>query len=199
MKTIGLTGGIATGKSTVAAYLEQLQIPTIDADWLAREAVSPGSAGLQSLVDRYGQALLESDGTLNRGRLAQLIFSSAQDKQQVEAIIHPYVRHRLEAERNRLSPHAPVLAMVIPLLFEAKMTDLVSQIWVVSCTADQQLERLMCRNALTQAAAEARIQSQMPLVQKCALAHVVLNNAGSLEELHAQVDRALLDFSSSRA
>jgi dephospho-CoA kinase len=199
VETIGLTGGIATGKSTVAAYLQQLQIPLVDADLLAREAVLPGSVGLRSLVERYGQELLEADGTLNRGKLAQLIFSSPQDRQQVEAIIHPFVRHRLAAERDRLSPHVLVMVMVVPLLFEAKMTDLVSRIWVVSCTANQQLNRLMHRNALTQAEAEARIHSQMPLAQKCALADVVLNNASSLEELHAQVDQALRNVHGSLA
>ena len=197
MKTIGLTGGIAAGKSTVAGYLEQLEIPTIDADWLARQAVLPGSAGLQSLVQRYGAALLRTDGTLNRGRLAQIIFSSPQERQQVEAIIHPYVRHRLAAEQDRLSPITPVMVMVVPLLFEAEMTDLVWQIWVVSCTAAQQLERLIGRDGLTPAEAEARIQSQMPLAQKCALADVVLDNSNSLERLQVQIDRALWALNSS--
>jgi dephospho-CoA kinase len=188
LRTIGLTGGIATGKTTVSDYLSH-RVPILDADVLAREAVFPGSKGLQALVKRYGPELLHSNGTLNRQKLAQIIFQDINEKRWVESIIHPYVRQHLELRRSQET--ASTLVMVIPLLFEAQMTDLVSEIWVVSCTPGQQLARLIHRNGLSPIEAQVRIDSQMPLDQKCAQADVVLENQGSLEDLYCQVDQAL--------
>jgi dephospho-CoA kinase len=192
VRTIGLTGSIATGKSTVADYLAHAHsLYIVDADELAREAVLPRADGLIALADRYGPGILLADGTLDRPQLAQLIFQDAAERIWVEGLIHPFVRRRLEAERDRIQSCASTVVMVIPLLFEARMTDLVSEIWVVSCTAEQQLSRLMSRSGLTRGEAQARIESQMPLMQKCALADVVLDNSTSLESLHDQTDRAL--------
>jgi dephospho-CoA kinase len=188
LRTIGLTGGIATGKTTVSDYLSH-RVSIIDADVLAREAVLPGSEGLSALVGRYGPELLCSDNTLNRKKLARIIFQDADEKQWVESIIHPYIRQQLVL--RQLQETASTLVMVIPLLFEARMTDLVSEVWVVSCTPEQQLARLMRRNGLTQKEAQARIESQMPLAQKCAQADVVIKNQGSIEDLYSQVDQAL--------
>jgi dephospho-CoA kinase len=190
LRIIGLTGGIATGKTTVSDYLAR-HVQIIDADILAREAVLPGSEGLSALVERYGPDLLWSNGTLNREKLARIIFHNTQEKQWVESIIHPYVRHRLTLARRQSQETGSTLAMVVPLLFEAQMTDLVSEIWVVSCPPDQQLARLIRRNGLTQVEAQARIDSQMPLIQKCAQADVILDNSDSLEALYLQIDRAL--------
>jgi dephospho-CoA kinase len=188
LRTIGLTGGIATGKTTVSEYLSR-RVRVLDADILAREAVLPGSEGLSALARRYGPELLCSNGTLNREKLARIIFQDADEKRWVESIIHPHVRQQLALRQSQET--GSTLVMVIPLLFEARMTDLVSEIWVVSCTPEQQLARLMRRNGLTQAEAQARIESQMPLDQKCAQADVVLKNEGSLEDLYRQVDQAL--------
>jgi dephospho-CoA kinase len=188
LRTIGLTGGIATGKTTVSDYLSH-RVQVLDADVLAREAVLPGSEGLQTLVRRYGPELLYGNGTLNREKLAQIIFQNVNEKRWVESIIHPYVRQHLELRQSQET--ASTLVMVIPLLFEARMTSLVSEVWVVSCTPEQQLTRLMRRNGLTQPEAQARIDSQMPLAQKCAQADVVLENQGSLEDLYSQVDQAI--------
>jgi dephospho-CoA kinase len=188
LRTIGLTGGIATGKTTVSNYLSH-RVQVLDADVLAREAVLPGSDRLQTLVRRYGPELLCRDGILNREKLAQIIFQDANEKRWVESIIHPYVRRHLVLRQSQET--ASTLVMVIPLLFEAQMTDLVSEIWVVSCTPEQQLARLIRRSGLTQKEAQARIDSQMPLAQKCAQADVVLENQGSLEALYCQVDQAL--------
>jgi dephospho-CoA kinase len=196
LRTIGLTGGIATGKTTVSDYLSR-RVSVLDADVLAREAVLPGSKGLQALAQRYGPELLHSNGTLNREKLARIIFQDAKEKQWVESIIHPYVRQRLELGQSQAqsqetgSTLPSTLVMVIPLLIEARMTDLVSEIWVVSCTPEQQLARLIRRSGLTPAEAQSRIDSQMPLPQKCAQANVVLENNDSLEALYLQIDRAL--------
>ena len=189
LRTIGLTGGIATGKTVVSDYLSH-RVPILDADVLAREAVLPGSEGLKALVRRYGPELLSSDGMLNRQKLAQVIFQDMNEKRWVESIIHPYVRKHLELRQSQET--ASTLVLVVPLLFEARMTDLVSEIWVVSCTLEQQLARLMRRNGLTHKEAQARIDSQMPLDQKCAQADVILENRGSLEDLYYQVDQALI-------
>jgi dephospho-CoA kinase len=188
VRIIGLTGGIATGKTTVSNYLAQ-RVQVIDADVLAREAVRPDSKILLALVKRYGSQLLDGSGTLNRAKLAEIIFQDESEKRWVESMIHPYVRQRLASSKAQGT--ASTLVMVIPLLFEAHMTDLVSEIWVVFCPPDLQLARLIRRNNLTPLEAQARIDSQMPLAQKCAQADVVLNNQGNLEALYLQVDQAL--------
>jgi dephospho-CoA kinase len=192
-RVVGLTGGIATGKTTVSAYLvSHYGLTILDADLYAREAVSLGSQGLQSIVERYGPDILRLDHALDRSKLAQIIFQDAAEKQWIESLIHPYVRDRLSSSAQSLH-HQPLIVMDIPLLFEADMTDLVTEIWVVSCQPQQQLSRLMARNHLTQAAAQMRIDSQMPLREKCDRADIVLDNSGTLEALYAQADRAVRD------
>ena len=190
-RVIGLTGGIATGKTTVANYLaNQYQLPILDADHYAREAVQPGSQRLLQIYHRYGPDILQADATLNRRYLAQIIFQDEGERHWIEALIHPYVRDRLQAEQQALSS-VPILVMVIPLLFEVKMQDLVSETWVVVCSYHQQCQRLMQRDQLTLAEAEARINAQMPLSLKQAQATVVLENGGDWLTLHQQLDHAL--------
>ncbi|MBD2576502.1 dephospho-CoA kinase [Oscillatoria sp. FACHB-1406] len=187
---IGLTGGIATGKTTVTRYLaQQYGLPILDADIYAREAVAPGSSALAAIVRRYGSGMLKEDGSLNRAELGNILFADEAEKGWIEAQIHPFVRDRFVAELARLAPKIAVLA--IPLLFESQMTDFVNTIWVVACTAEQQLERLMNRDRLNLEQAIARIESQMPLAEKIAAADVVLENSGSLEALWEQIDRAI--------
>jgi dephospho-CoA kinase len=191
LRVIGLSGGIGTGKTTVANYLaSHYGLTILDADRYARDAVAPDSQGLRAIVERYGPAMLRADHTLDRPRLAEIVFQNAIEKRWLEGLIHPFVRDRLMATAQSLR-HQSTIVMDIPLLFEASMTDLVSEIWVVYCRPEQQLSRLMARNHLTQQAAQQRIESQMPLAQKCDRADVVLDNSGSLEALYAQVDRAL--------
>jgi len=190
-RIIGLTGGIATGKSTVSRYLQDAhQIPVLDADVYARQAVEVGSPVLGAIVARYGAAMLEADGSLNRGRLGEVVFNDAQEKAWLEQQIHPVVRQCFQAAMANLAT-VPIVAQAIPLLFEAGLTDQVTEIWVVACTIEQQRQRLMERNGLTVEQAEARIASQMPLAEKIALANVVLDNSGDLDTLFRQVDQAL--------
>lgn len=192
-RTIGLTGGIAMGKTLVSNYLaDHYHLPILDADIYAREAVAIGSPVLQQIVDRYDQ-ILQPDGSLDRAKLGEIIFNSPRERQWLEQQIHPFVRDRLQTEYHRYQmadPPQPVV-FVIPLLFEAEMTDLVDEIWVIYCPKAQQLNRLLQRDQLSQAQAEARIASQMPIEQKCAQADVVLNNASTIEALLNQVDRAI--------
>lgn len=188
-RRIGLTGGIATGKSTVSDYLAQRhQLPVLDADIFAREAVAVGSGILDTIAQRYGHAILQGDGTLNRPQLGQIIFGDAAEKAWVEAQIHPYVRDRF-AQELLLLPSTATVVLSIPLLFEAQLTATVTEIWVVHCDATQQRERLMARNNLSRAQAQQRIAAQLPLAQKCAAADVVLDNTGSRDRLYGQIDR----------
>ncbi|NJL48652.1 MAG: dephospho-CoA kinase [Leptolyngbyaceae cyanobacterium SM2_5_2] len=190
-RIIGLTGGIATGKSTVAQYLQERHgLPVLDADVYAREAVEPGSLALAAIVNRYGPALLHPDGSLNRPRLGEIVFNDSGEKVWLEQQIHPFVRQCFAtamADRQKI----PVVVQVIPLLFEANLTDQVTEIWVVACGPGQQRQRLMARNGLSLEQAEARIQNQMPLAEKIAQADRVLDNSTDLPSLFRQVDQAL--------
>lgn len=194
-RTIGLTGNIAMGKTMVSNYLaDRHGLTVLDADQYARQAVQPGSEILQRIIDRYSATILLPDGSLDRAKLGQIIFQDAQERQWLEAQIHPFVRSHMLQDRDRAlqaNPDAPVI-LVIPLLFEAGLTQLVTEIWVVTCPADQQLARLIQRNQLSPLEAEARIASQMPIGEKIAQADVVLDNSSTAEYLLAQVDRALL-------
>ena len=190
-RIIGLTGGIATGKSTVSDYLaDQYGLPVLDADHFAREAVEPGTTLLTAIAQRYGPTVVTPPGTLNRGELGRIIFHNAAEKSWVEQQIHPFVRQRFAEEMARLTA-APVVVQAIPLLFEADLTDQVTEIWVVACTAPAQLKRLVARDHLTPVAAQARIDNQWPLPDKIARADVVLDNNGALPQLYGQIDRAL--------
>lgn len=190
-RIIGLTGGIATGKSTVSRYLEDIhQIPVLDADVYARQAVDVGSPVLAAIVERYGEGMLNPDGSLNRGRLGEVVFHDPQEKGWLEQQIHPVVRQCFRDAMADLAD-APIVVQAIPLLFEAGLTDQVTEIWVVACTSDQQRQRLMDRNGLSLEQAEARIASQMPLAEKITLADVVLDNSGEVDALFRQVDEAL--------
>jgi len=189
-RLIGLTGSIGTGKTTVSNYLaNRYHLPVLDADIYAREAVQPGSPVLSKICDRYGLNVLLPDCTLNRKRLGEIVFNNSTERQWLEQQIHPYVRDRFQSELDTLV--APLVVLVVPLLFEAGMTDLVTEIWVVSCSPEQQLNRMMERDRLSLEQAQARLNSQLPIQDKIARADVVLDNSSTLETLLKQVDLAL--------
>lgn len=189
-RIIGLTGGISTGKTTASNYLATTyQLTVLDADIYAREAVKPNSSILQAILVRYGDRLILSDGNLNRSALAEIIFQDSQEKKWLESKIHPYVRDRFVEQLQQLDYKIVVLA--IPLLFEAKMMDLVTEIWVVYCDEQKQLERLQTRDNLTLEQAKTRIANQLPLAEKVAQADVVLDNNLNYADLFAQIDRAI--------
>lgn len=191
-RLIGLTGGISTGKSTVAKYLETTyKLPILDADIYAKEAVKVGTKAINAIAFRYGASILLPDGSLNRHQLGNIVFNDADERQWLEKQIHPYVRDAFGREIH--NSIAASIVIVVPLLFEAQMTDLVTEIWVVYCNPAQQLARLMQRESLTIEAAQARISSQMPLKEKCDRANLVLDNSSTLESLFKQVDAAMLN------
>ncbi|AFY93352.1 dephospho-CoA kinase [Chamaesiphon minutus] len=188
MRLIGITGGIGTGKSTVTNYLHsRYHLPILDADIYARAAVAVGSPILTAIGQRYGDDILRSDGTLDRPQLGEIIFNNPVERQWLESQIHPYVRHCFDREISRLQPDATAV-LAIPLLFEAKITDLVTEIWVVSCDLSTQIERVMQRDLIDKTAAIKRIESQMPLAEKMALADVNLDNSTNITDLERQID-----------
>lgn len=188
---IGITGGIATGKSTVTQYLEhRYGLPVFDADSYAREAVKPESPIFERIVQRYGESIELPEGGLNRQQLGEIVFNNPVERQWLEEQIHPYVLDRLYTILNQSSPQ-DTLVFSIPLLFEAQMTDLVEEIWVIYCSEEQQIERLMNRNHLTFEQAQMRINSQMPLAEKVQRGDRLLDNSSTESELFQQVDRLL--------
>lgn len=191
MRIIGLTGGIATGKTTVSNYLSSKHgLPILDADIYAREAVAINSPILQEIFAHFGNHLRLEDGSLNRSALGDIIFNNLKAKQWIESKIHPYVRDRFKRESATIEQNTVVYA--IPLLFEANLTHLVTEIWVVSCKRELQLSRLQKRNNLTLEQAQSRINSQLPLKAKIAKADYVLENNSTVEHLYQQCDQILL-------
>jgi dephospho-CoA kinase len=191
-RLIGITGGIGTGKSTVTDYVRsRYGLPIWDADIYARQAVEFGSPILSTISHRYGAEILLADGNLDRARLGEMVFNLPEERKWLESQIHPYVRDRFEREIDNLPDNSTAI-LAIPLLFEAKMTDLVTEIWVVSCDLDTQLQRVMMRDRLTLEQAQIRIYSQMPLSEKINLANVILENSGDLDSLYSQIDRCLM-------
>ena len=192
-RIIGLTGGIATGKTTVSNYLTQhYKLPVLDADIYAKEAVSRDSSILKKIFARYGDRVKLADGNLNRSVLGDIIFTNSAEKLWLESKIHPVVRDRFISEAQKLDH--PTMIFSIPLLFEAKLTHLVTEIWVVSCDRNTQLSRLQQRNNLTLQQAQSRIASQLPLSEKIAQADVVLENNSTLETLYQRIDHLVLNI-----
>lgn len=191
MRLIGITGGIGTGKSTVTNYLQtRYNLPIWDADIYARSAVAVGSPILQSIIKHYGANILRSDGTLDRRRLGSIVFNDVDERRWLEAQIHPYVRSCFEININNLAPNSTAV-LAIPLLFETGMTDLVTEIWVVSCDPTTQLNRIMARDRISEAEARTRIASQMSLTDKIAQADVNLDNSTNIADLERQIDDRL--------
>ena len=188
-RRIGLTGGIASGKSSVGRLLAAQGLPLLDADVYAREALAPGSPGGQAVLERYGAGVRAPGGAIDRAALGQIVFSDGAERRWLEELVHPLVRARFAAELEALVAE-PLVVLVVPLLFEAGLEALCSEVWLVDCDETQQLQRLMARDGLGEADARARIAAQWPLARKRQLADVVLNNRGGPEQLATQVEQA---------
>lgn len=189
---IGLTGGIASGKSLVSAYLKDLGIDLIDADLISRQLVERGQPALKAIVQQFGADILLEDGQLDRGKLGQMVFSSEQQRKKLEDILHPLIRKEIIRQLNQLKKDQPSLIVLdIPLLYESKYDDGVDQVWVVAVDEATQKQRLMKRNHLSSEEACQRIQAQMPLDEKMAKADKIIDNNGRIEDTYRQVDRLL--------
>lgn len=192
MRVAGITGGIATGKSTVAAMFEARGATRIDADALAHEAVAPGGPAYHQVVASFGERFVRPDGTLDRRALGALVFRDPDARRRLEAIIHPFVIQAIQdqVEALRRSPAPPPLVVVeIPLLFEVGLEGLVDRTIVVSSEQGTQLQRLTTRTGVPPEEALLRVQAQMPLAEKERRADFVIRNDGSLEALREQVAR----------
>lgn len=181
MFLVGLTGGIAAGKSTVAEYWQSLGAEIIDADVLAREVVEPGSAGLKQIVSAFGEAVLNLDGSLNRSALADVIFSSTQKRSVLESITHPLIR--LAAEKRLSESHSNIVVYVIPLLFESKSDLPFDLVVTVEAPEKDQAERLMSSRKMTLIEAMARITAQAKPAQRANIADRILSSNQSLSLL----------------
>ncbi|EHD1586415.1 dephospho-CoA kinase [Listeria monocytogenes] len=187
-KTIGLTGSVATGKSTVSNMIQQAGIPLVDADIAARKVVEPGTEGLKEIVAYFGEEILLADGTLNRAKLGEIIFKDKEKREKLNEITHPRVKdYMLEARERFFRAGEELVFFDIPLLFESHLESLVDQIVVVWTTPETELKRLMERNNLTKEDALRRIESQMGIDEKARKADFVIDNNESLEKTQKQV------------
>lgn len=188
---IGLTGSIACGKSAVSQYLRELGYFVADADAISRSLTAPGGQALPLLRETFGDGIFDGDA-LNRRRLGSIVFGDAQKRAQLNAILHPLILHTFQSE---LEAHDAPDALVfgdVPLLYECNMAHIFDRIFVVSAPRETQIARLLVRDGLSREDAERRIDAQMPLAQKCALADAVIDTDGPMENTRAQV-RALID------
>lgn len=199
MLLVGLTGGIGSGKSTVARMLEERGAIVFDADVLARQAVEPGTPGHDAVIRRFGADVLGPGGEVDREALASVVFADPAARRDLEAIVHPEVR-RLFAEgceRHRGSDRVVVLSA--PLLVETGMHTAFDVLVVVSATVRTQIDRLLRDRAMSEREVRARIAAQAPLEDKAAVADVIVDNEGTLEELEGQVDRLWADLEARAA
>lgn len=192
MITIGLTGGIASGKSTVSAELRRLGLPIFDADAEAKLAVAKGSEGLAQVIAALGSEYLTDEGELNRAKVAERVFHDKNALKTIEAIIHKIVWARAEQfmQENR-SAEKQLAVLDVPLLIECGWHKLVDSVWLVAVSRKQQIERAMLRSGMTADEVEARIAAQMSLAEKKKYADIVLDNSGTLEKTLAAVHKEL--------
>lgn len=189
---IGLTGGIATGKSTVSQMFRERGAAIIDADLIARQVVEPGTEGLSQVVAYFGKHVLDSEGRLNRPALASIIFQDESKREKLNSILHPLIRREMKEQTENILKKDPnqVVIWDVPLLYEGKkMTQFVEKIIVVYVPESIQLKRLMLRNSLTEAEARSRIRAQLSIEEKKKMADFIIDNSGSLLETERQVDR----------
>ena len=193
MNIIGLTGGIGSGKTKIANYLAQLGADVLDADLIARDVVIPGSPALQEITDTFGPGVLHSNGTLNRAKLASVVFNNPAALQKLNKITHPQIIKIISTEiaeyikeKNKHNIKN-MLILVAPLLIETGLHHLTDQVWVIHIDAETQLNRLMARDKLTKTAALKRINSQLPESKRLKHADEVIDNSGTWENTQKQI------------
>lgn len=192
MFKLGLTGGIATGKTTISNYLKSINIPVLDADEYARKVVEPGTPGLAEITNTFGEQVLRADGSLNRKLLGQIVFNDSSSRQTLNDITHPRIQQMMADELHRLAEQQiPLVILDIPLLLENKNVAGADAVMVVTIPESLQLTRLMQRNNLTEKEAQSRISAQMPLVEKEKLADFVIDNSGTISSTQKQVEKVI--------
>ncbi|CAK6476687.1 dephospho-CoA kinase [Peribacillus castrilensis] len=192
---IGITGGIASGKSTVSLYLQELGFTIVDADLASRAVVEPGEEAYHQVVEAFGEDILLTEGNIDRVKLGSIIFNDQEKRLLLNGIVHPAVRNWMRVKTEAaLSSGEETVFMDIPLLFESKLTFMVDKTLLIYVDEQVQLERLMNRNGLSETEALARINSQMPLADKKALADAVIDNNGDINETKRQVKGILSEW-----
>ncbi|HKN80867.1 MAG TPA: dephospho-CoA kinase [Actinomycetota bacterium] len=195
MLLVGLTGGIGSGKSTVARLLEDRGAVVFDADLLAREAVEPGTPGHTAVIERFGADVLAPGGELDREALASIVFADPSARRDLEQIVHPEVRRLFAEGSEEYRDTDRVVVFSAPLLVETGMHTAFEILVVVSATVATQIERLMRQRGMSEASIRARIDAQAPLEDKAAVADFLVDNEGTLDELESQVERLWNDLS----
>lgn len=183
---IGLTGGIASGKSAVADRLQALGATIVDTDQVSREVVEPGTAGLAAVVERFGRGVLDTNGQLDRRRLREIVFADEQARSALNGILHPRIGER--AMQKVRAAAGPYVVLVVPLLVEGGMADLVDRILVIDVPVETQIRRVMHRDGVDREHAESIIAAQANRESRLARADDVIVNDGDLEQLQARVD-----------
>lgn len=193
MKVIGLTGGIASGKSTVTQLLREQQITVLDADATAWQLAQPDEALWQAYTERYGDRVLLPDRQLNRQAVADIVFAQPEEKQWLDGMAHPIIRDEIKKQLSAAAQAGERLIVLdVPLLYEAGWDDMVEQVWLVYVSREVQLQRLMARNGYNLQEAQLRINAQMPMEEKRKRAQIVIDNNGTRQELETMV-MGLLD------
>ncbi|EOB8107836.1 dephospho-CoA kinase [Staphylococcus aureus] len=190
-KVIGLTGGIASGKSTVSELLSVFGFKVVDADKAAREAVKKGSKGLAQVREVFGDEAIDENGEMNRRYMGDLVFNHPEKRLELNAIIHPIVRDIMEEEKQEYLKQGYNVIMDIPLLFENELENTVDEVWVVYTSESVQMDRLMQRNNLSLEDAKARVYSQISIDKKSRMADHVIDNLGDKLELKQNLERLL--------
>jgi dephospho-CoA kinase len=196
MTRIGLTGGVATGKSYVARLMREADVPVVDSDVLAREAVAPGTPELTAIVERFGPEILMASGELDRARLGEQVFRDAGARRDLEAIVHPVVRRGITQFFRALPPGTPLAVADIPLLFETHGERNFDKVIVVACLTATQIERVIVRDGLSREAAAQRVAAQLPIEEKVRRADYVIRTDGTFAETDAQVAAVLASLRS---
>ncbi|ABX07987.1 dephospho-CoA kinase [Prochlorococcus marinus] len=193
-RRIGITGGIASGKSTVGSYLAiNKGLPILDADLFARDALQPGTPAANAVLKRFKNRIISTNKDrqlIDRHKLGEIIFGDKNERRWIENLIHPIVRKRFSQELN-LMQREPIVILIIPLLFEADLTSLCSEIWVISSTRETQMNRLLKRDGLSRNSAENRINAQWPLELKKRLGDTTIENNNELQKLYLEIDKLL--------
>ncbi|HHU18783.1 MAG TPA: dephospho-CoA kinase [Bacilli bacterium] len=189
---VGLTGSIATGKSTVAALFAREEIPIVDADLIARQVIEPGQRAYDQVVQAFGHEILAHDQSINRAKLGQMIFNDQKKRAQLNQIVHPVIIEQLIKDRDRLIKAGhPLIVLDIPLLYELDLVHLVDRVVVVYSTVENQLARLMVRDQLSEREAQQRIDTQISIDEKKQRADYIIDNNGSKQQTETQFQQLL--------
>jgi len=194
-RVLGLTGSIASGKSTVSLMFDDFNIPVIDADKISREVVIPGEKAYGQIIDTFGETILREDKTIDRKKLGAIVFEDGDKRKTLNGIVHPAVREKMLERRDAYAASGEKCVVLdIPLLFESKLTHFVDKTIVVYVDEHVQLERLMDRDGYSEKEAYQRINAQMPMKEKAELADAVIDNNGSKHDSYQQLESLLREW-----